>query len=72
VEIIEPADGAVINRRDVRVVLAAAGVEIAPTSEERSGTAHHHLFIEQHTSHLAGDQGRVGVRSGGLAAGGHE
>ncbi len=47
VEIIEPADGAVVNRRDVRVVLAAAGVEIAPASEERSGTAHHHLFIDR-------------------------
>ncbi len=47
VDIVEPADGAVVNNRDVRVVLAAAGVEIAPASEERSGTAHHHLFIDR-------------------------
>ncbi len=47
VDIIEPADGAVVNSRDVRVVLAAAGVEIAPAAEERSGTAHHHLFIDR-------------------------
>lgn len=47
VEIVEPADGAVIDSRDVRVVLAATGVEIAPAGEERSGTAHHHLFIDR-------------------------
>ncbi len=47
VDIIEPADGAVVNSRDVRVALAAAGVEIAPAAEERSGTAHHHLFIDR-------------------------
>ncbi|MEE9294541.1 MAG: DUF4399 domain-containing protein [Phycisphaerae bacterium] len=46
VEIVEPADRAIVNSRDVRVVLAAAGVEIVPASEERSGTAHHLLFID--------------------------
>ncbi|MGH7613559.1 MAG: DUF4399 domain-containing protein [Gemmatimonadales bacterium] len=47
VDIVEPVDGAVVNGPDVRIVLAAAGVEIAPASEERSGTAHHHLFIDR-------------------------
>ena len=47
VDIVEPVDEAVVNGPDVRVVLSAAGVEIAPASEERSGTAHHHLFIDR-------------------------
>lgn len=47
VEIIEPADGAVVSSRDIRVVLDAAVVEIVPASEERSGTAHHHMSIDQ-------------------------
>ncbi len=47
VDIVEPVDGAVVSGPDVRVVLTAAGVEIAPASEERSGTAHHHLFIDR-------------------------
>jgi hypothetical protein len=29
------------------IVLAAAGVEIVPATEERSGTAHHHLYIDR-------------------------
>lgn len=32
---------------DVRVVLSASGVEIAPAAEERPGTGHHHLFIDR-------------------------
>ena len=47
VDIVRPVDGAVVNGPDVRIVLAADGVEIAPASEERSGTAHHHLFIDR-------------------------
>jgi hypothetical protein len=47
VDIVQPVDGAVVNGTDVRIVLAADGVEIAPASEERSGTAHHHLFIDR-------------------------
>ena len=47
VDIVEPVDEAVVNDSDVRIVLSAAGVEIAPASEERSGTAHHHLFIDR-------------------------
>ncbi len=47
VDIVEPVDEAVVNGPDVRIVLSAAGVEIAPASEERSGTAHHHLLIDR-------------------------
>ena len=47
VDIVEPVDGAVVDGPDIRIVLTAAGVEIAPASEERSGTAHHHLFIDR-------------------------
>ena len=47
VDIVEPVDEAAVNGPDVRIVLSAAGVEIAPASEERSGTAHHHLFIDR-------------------------
>jgi hypothetical protein len=83
VEIVEPVDGAVVTGPDVRVVLAAAGVEIAPASEERSGTAHHHLFIDQTLTPPsetipAGVSGIVHLGSGqtefvvqGLAAGTH-
>ncbi len=47
VQIVEPADGAVLAAGDVRVVLQARGVEIAPASETREGTAHHHLFVNR-------------------------
>ena len=47
VEILEPADAALVTGPDVRVRLAARGVEIAPASDEREGTAHHHLFIDR-------------------------
>jgi len=47
VDIVEPVDEVIVHGSDVRVVLTAAGVEIAPASEERSGTAHHHLFIDR-------------------------
>ena len=83
VDIVEPVDGAVVNGPDVRIVLAADGVEIAPASEERSGTAHHHLFIDRTLTppsdtipagvagmvHLGRGQTEFVVR--GLAAGTH-
>ncbi len=47
VDIVEPVAEAAVSGPDVRIVLSAAGVEIAPASEERSGTAHHHLFIDR-------------------------
>jgi len=47
VEIVEPADAVLVTGPEVRVLLAAHGVEIAPASDEREGTAHHHLFIDR-------------------------
>ncbi len=47
VEIVEPADAALVTGPEVRVLLAVRGVEIAPASDEREGTAHHHLFIDR-------------------------
>jgi uncharacterized protein DUF4399 len=46
VRITEPADGATVAGPRVRVLLEAAGVEIAPAAEQRQGTAHHHLFFD--------------------------
>ncbi|MEK6768930.1 MAG: DUF4399 domain-containing protein [Gemmatimonadota bacterium] len=47
VEIAEPVDGAQLAEPSVKVVLAASGIEIAPASEERPGTGHHHLFVDR-------------------------
>ncbi len=47
VEIIEPTDSAVLSGSDVRIILAASGVEIASAAEEREGAAHHHLFVDR-------------------------
>lgn len=46
VRIAEPAEGATVAGPTVRVVLEASGIEIAPAAELRSGTAHHHLFLD--------------------------
>ena len=46
VQIVEPIEGATITGSRVRVVLGASGIEIAPASEQRAGTAHHHLFLD--------------------------
>ena len=40
-------DGAQLAEPSVKVVLAASGIEIAPASEERPGTGHHHLFVDR-------------------------
>lgn len=47
VEVVEPADGAVVSEPDVHVTLEARGIEIASASEQRAGTAHHHLFVDR-------------------------
>ena len=52
VEIVEPEEGALLSDGNVRVVLRANGVEIAPASEERPGTAHHHLFVDREVTPL--------------------
>jgi hypothetical protein len=46
VRIVEPANGATVTGPKVRVVLEARGVPLAPASEQRRGTAHHHLFLD--------------------------
>lgn len=63
VTIVEPADGAEVEGPDVRVVLSAAGVEITPATEEREGTAHHHLFVDTDVTPLADTipQGVTGI-----------
>lgn len=53
VEIVEPADRAVVSGSDVRVVLAVRGVEITPATEQREGTAHHHLFVDHDLTPLS-------------------
>ena len=52
VEIVEPAEGAVLADANVRIVLRAGGVEIAPASDPREGTAHHHLFVDRDVTPL--------------------
>ncbi len=52
VQIVEPADRAVLADGNVRVVLQAHGVEIAPASDPREGTAHHHLFVDRDVTPL--------------------
>lgn len=61
VEIRTPADGAAVSGPSVRVELAARGIEIAPATSRRSGTAHHHLFIDREATR-PGDTIPVGVR----------
>jgi hypothetical protein len=50
VEILEPADGAVLAGPDVRVVLAAHGVDIVPAGTQQENSGHHHLFIDRDVS----------------------
>ena len=45
VKIVAPANGATVSS-PVKVVLQATGVEIVPATVERSGTGHHHLFVD--------------------------
>lgn len=52
VEIVEPADGALLVGSDSRVVLSVTGVEITPATVERKGTAHHHLFVDREVTPL--------------------
>jgi uncharacterized protein DUF4399 len=60
VTITAPADGDTITGVSVPVTLAATGIEIAPASEERPGTAHHHLFFDVDLT-LPGDTIPAGV-----------
>jgi hypothetical protein len=45
VTIVEPVDGAELDGPNVRIVLSIENIELAPVSEQRAGTGHHHLFV---------------------------
>lgn len=47
VEIVEPVSGATLSSPTVRVMLEAGGIEIVPAGEDRPGTGHHHLYLDQ-------------------------
>jgi hypothetical protein len=47
VTITAPADEATIMESAVPVTLAVSGIELAPVAEQRPGTAHHHLYLDQ-------------------------
>ena len=44
--IVSPADGATVAA-DVKVEFGVKGITIAPASENKPGTGHHHLLIDQ-------------------------
>lgn len=46
VSITSPAEGDTVTGSAVRIVLGHAGIELAPASEARAGTAHHHLYLD--------------------------
>jgi hypothetical protein len=46
VRIVEPADSDTVAS-DVEIKLSVSGIEIAPASDHRPGTAHHHLFVDR-------------------------
>jgi len=52
VTIDSPADGDTVRGSAVHVRLSVRGVVLAPASEERPGTAHHHLFLDVDTGPL--------------------
>ncbi len=47
VVIVQPADQVVVTGPDVRIVLQARGVEIAPAGVQTPNSGHHHLFIDR-------------------------
>ena len=46
VTITSPEAGDTVKGTAVHVTLDVSGVELAPASEQRPGTAHHHLFLD--------------------------
>ena len=46
VTITMPTEGDTLRGTAVHVMLEAQGVELAPATDERAGTAHHHLFLD--------------------------
>lgn len=53
VQIVQPRDGDTVRTADVTVLLEAQGIEIVPATEKRSGTGHHHLFLDTDVTPLA-------------------
>jgi hypothetical protein len=45
VTFVQPANGATVTGPDVNISLAVTGVEIAPATDPRPGTGHHHIYI---------------------------
>lgn len=45
VTFVQPTDGATVTGPDVNISLAVTGVEIAPATDTRPGTGHHHIYI---------------------------
>ncbi len=45
--IAEPADGAVVDGPDVRIMLQARNVGIRPAGTDEPNTGHHHLFVDR-------------------------
>lgn len=51
VQISSPRNGATVSN-PVTIKLVATGVRIAPASDERKGSTHHHLFVDKELSWL--------------------
>lgn len=47
VQIVEPEAGATLAGPDVRIVLAAHGVDIVPAGMDQPNSGHHHLFLNR-------------------------
>jgi len=63
VRIVQPRSGDTLTTAEVHVVLEAQGVEIAPATEKRPGTGHHHLFLDSEVTPLSDKipQGVTGI-----------
>jgi hypothetical protein len=46
VSITSPTEGAAVTGPAVHITLGVSGIDLAPASEQRPGTAHHHLFLD--------------------------
>lgn len=51
VQITAPRNGATVSS-PVKIKLVATGVRIVPASDERAGSAHHHLFVDHELTWL--------------------
>lgn len=46
VAITMPAEGDTVRGNAAHVMLSVSGIELAPASQQRPGTAHHHLYLD--------------------------